>query len=58
MKAIKVSMTMEIEDGSEEAIKRIENHAEELLDLDEWPEIKSVYNVRVRDIQELDTFEQ
>lgn len=50
MKVIKVSMTMEIEDGSEEAIKRIENHAEELLDLDEWPEIKSVYNVRVRDI--------
>lgn len=35
IKVIEVSVAMEIEDGSEEVIKRIESHAEELLDLDE-----------------------
>lgn len=47
---VRVSMLMKIENGSKENLKRIEHHVEELLDLDSWPEIKTVYNVIVEDI--------
>ena len=46
---INVSMKMEIENGSYDKLKTLEHHAEHLLDLDEWPEIKNVYDVRVQD---------
>lgn len=45
---INISMNMEIEDGSYEKLKAIEHHADHLLSLDEWPEIKRVYAVHVQ----------
>ncbi len=42
---IKLEMNMEIEDGSELELSKLEHHIDWLLDLDEWPEIKNVYNV-------------
>lgn len=46
---INVSMKMEISEGALEEIKKIEHHADHLLDLDEWTEIQSVYDVQVRE---------
>lgn len=34
-------------------LKRLEHHIEELLDLDNWAEIKSVYGVKVKEIDEV-----
>ena len=34
-------------------LKRLEHHIEELLDLDNWTEIKSVYGVKVKEIEEV-----
>lgn len=45
-----VKMTCNIEVDSEkdlESLKVIENHVERLLDLESWPEIKSVSNVKL-----------
>ena len=44
---VKVSMNVEIDKKDLPKLIRIEHHAEALLDLDNWNEIKSVYNVRV-----------
>ena len=48
-KIVHVDLNLEIEntDAALEAVKRITHHAEELLDLDSWPEIKAVYGVTV-----------
>lgn len=50
MSRIVVSMELEIEEGSFEDIKKIEHHADWLLSLNDWPEIKSVQNVNVKNI--------
>ena len=45
---IKIEMSLDIEDGTFEEFKKIEHHAEYLLNLEEYPEIKSVYEVSVK----------
>lgn len=52
MKAIKVEMTMEVEDSFVDQAKVWEHHAEYLLDLDSHPEILSVYDVTVNEAKE------
>ena len=42
-----VNMVFDIDDNSFDDIRRIETHCDELLDLQAWPEIKRVSNVRV-----------
>lgn len=44
---VKVEMNLEIEDGKLEEIKKIEHHADYFINLDEYPEIKSIFNVKV-----------
>lgn len=44
---VKVEMFFDIDDDALEEIKELEHHADYLLSLDEYPEIKSVYGVRV-----------
>lgn len=44
---IKVEMYMDIDSTALDSIKKIEHHAEQLLDLENYPEIKSVYGVTV-----------
>lgn len=44
---IKVEMNLEIDDEKFEEIKKIEHHADYFLDSDEYPEIKSVFDVKV-----------
>lgn len=45
----KVTMVLHIDDSVEETLKTITHHAERLIDLDGWPEIKGVYAVKVED---------
>lgn len=52
MKAIKVEMTMAVEDNFVDQAKVWEHHAEYLLDLDSHPEILSVYDVTVNEAKE------
>lgn len=47
MKTVKVEMMMVLTDEGAKNIKRIENHVEDLLDLDNWNEIETVYGVTV-----------
>ena len=48
MHQVKVTMIMDIEKLEDlEAIKKLEHHAEYLLDLDNYPEIKNVHDVHV-----------
>ena len=42
-----LSMKLVTDKGFYNTLKRVEHHAEELLDLDSYPEIKSVYDVRL-----------
>ena len=53
MVTVKVEMYFEIEDkeNAMEEMKKLEHHAERLLDLDSYPEIKSVYGVTVTEIE-------
>ena len=45
---IGVGMNMEIDDKAKDEItKALKNHIEQILSLDEWPEIKYVYGVEV-----------
>lgn len=54
---VTIVMSMEIDDSAIENLKRIEHHAESILDLDSWPEIKSVFNVHVaEDAGEIDRY--
>lgn len=50
---VKVTMYFEVEENTLEEIKRLEHHAEYLLNLEEYPEIKSVYGVKVEEEKEL-----
>lgn len=52
MTTVKVEMYLDIEDGSVDEIKKIEHHADYLLDLDSWPKIKTVYGVKVSEEKE------
>ncbi|WP_462350153.1 hypothetical protein [Eubacterium ventriosum] len=47
MKEIKFEIMMEIEDDFAEEAKRWEHHAEELLDLGSYTEIKNVYGCKI-----------
>ena len=49
MKRLKVIMYLEVEENSIEEIKKLEHHVDYLLNLDEYPEIKSVYGVEVKE---------
>lgn len=44
---VNVTMTLRIKKSAFDELRVIEHHAEYLLDLDNWPEITSVYNVEV-----------
>ena len=44
---IPVSMIVKIEKSAVNDLGRIENHIEEFVDLDNWPEIESIYDVTV-----------
>ena len=52
MKKVKITMYFDVEENGMEEIKKLEHHAEYLLSLDEYPEIKSVYGVRVEEVEE------
>ena len=45
---VNFSIKMEIEDKDFDKVKQLEHHAERLLDLDHWNEIKSVYGCKVK----------
>jgi hypothetical protein len=48
MKTIKFEIMMEVEDDfAENGAKRWEHHAEELLDLQSYAEIKNIYGCKV-----------
>lgn len=47
MAVVKIEMYLEVDDNAIDEIKKLEHHAEYLLDLDSYPEIKSVYGVKV-----------
>lgn len=50
MRKVKVTMYFEIEETAMEEMKKLEHHADYILDLEEYPEIKSVYGVQVEEI--------
>lgn len=52
-KEIKLTMNLTIDADSMDELKRLEHHIEELLYLDNWAEIKSVYGVKVKEIDEV-----
>ena len=47
MKKLKFEISMDVEDSFVDDAKRLEHHADGLLDLDSYPEIKSVYGCQV-----------
>lgn len=51
MKKVKVVMYFEVEDDGMEEIKKLEHHADYILDLDGYQEIKSVYGVEVKEVE-------
>lgn len=44
---IKVEMSLDIADEAFDELKKIEHHVDYFLNLDEYPEIRSVYGVSV-----------
>lgn len=57
---IKLELIMDLDTDFEnglEAVKELEHHADWLLDLDEWPEIRSVSNCKVTIIKQNNTEE-
>lgn len=49
MKDVKVTMYFEVNENAIEEIKKLEHHVEYLLNLEEYPEIESVYGVKVEE---------
>lgn len=49
MKTIKLEMFLEVDDNGVEEVKKLEHHIDWLLNLGEYPEIKSVFGVKVSD---------
>ena len=54
MKTVKFEIMMEVTDEFIETAKRLEHHAEEIMDLESYPEIKTVYGCRIRNEIERD----
>lgn len=52
MKTIKFEIMMDVDDNFVDKAKKWEHHAEYLLDLDSYSEIKSVYGCKVTEINE------
>ena len=55
MKKVKITMYFDVDENCLEEIKKLEHHADYLLNLDEYPEINSVYGVKVEEIVWLTT---
>ena len=49
MKTIKFEIYMDVDDDFADHAKKWEHHAEYILDLDSYPEIKSVYGCTVKE---------
>ena len=50
---IGIDMYMDIDEKSKDEVKAmLLHHIERIMSLDEWPEIKSVYGVEVREVEE------
>ena len=49
--SVNLSMNIEIEASAADSLKSLEHHIENLIDLDNWPEIKSVYGVEVTELE-------
>ena len=47
MKQVKFTIMMDVTDSKAEALKVLEHHADFILDLDSYPEIKRVYDCHV-----------
>ena len=54
IKKLKVEMYLDVEEDFVDEIKKITHHADYLLDLESYPEIKSVYGVTVKELQSED----
>lgn len=48
---IQIKMTLEITDDTLDSMKKLEHHAEYLLNLEEYPEIRSVSDVEVKELK-------
>ena len=49
---VKLEMKIDVDEGSELELKSLEHHIENLVSLDEWPEISCIYDVHVNRIEE------
>ena len=49
MKEIVLQCTLHVPDDQADNLKRLTHHVDELLDLDEWPEIRGVSDVTVEE---------
>lgn len=47
---VKLDVLMDVDESGIEEIEKLTHHIEYLLDLDSYPEIKSVFNVKVTKI--------
>lgn len=45
---LELKMVLEVDENAVEELKKLEHHIDYLLDLDNFPEIKTVRNVAVR----------
>ena len=52
MKPVHFQIFMDVDDIHFNMLKQLEHHANWLLDLDNWPEIASVYECHVADMQD------
>lgn len=50
-KTLVLTMKLEVEENKVDEIKKLEHHAEYLLDLDNYPEIKAVSDVTVSEVE-------
>ena len=44
---VKISFKVDVDKNDVSALLRLTHHIEELVDLDSWPEVKKIYDVRV-----------
>ena len=56
IKKLKVEMYLDVEEDSVDEIKKMTHHADYLLDLESYPEIKSVYGVTVKEFKTKSNF--
>ena len=50
---VELSLRLDIEDGHELEISKLEHHIDWLLNLEEWPEIKAAYDVHVELVERM-----